>query len=290
MTQLAILIFSGKQIAQRLRELLKGDRHRLKPVSEADELLDLVQSEPIDCLIIASDSTILGLFNQLYEQEILLPTIIIESEADTNNGKSSEAATYLYHSGEVRLLETEIEAIAASIERAIAQFLHLEPNCAISDPSAVPPTRQSKSLIQQQHRLSQKLKERLGYLSVYYQREPQKFYRNLQPYQKQELLSQLKTDYRQIILDYFSQDSQIAQIDQFVNQAFFADLAISQILEMHMELMDEFSQQLKLEGRSEEILLDYRLTLIDVVAHLGEMYRRSIPKEALPWKFFFQKD
>jgi hypothetical protein len=30
-----------------------------------------------------------------------------------------------------------------------------------------------------------------------------------------------------------------------------------------MELMDEFSQQLKLEGRSEEILLDYRLALIE---------------------------
>jgi len=41
--------------------------------------------------------------------------------------------------------------------------------------------------------------------------------------------------------------------------------------------MDQFSQQLKLEGRSDEILLDYRLTLIDIVAHLCEMYRRSIP-------------
>jgi circadian clock protein KaiA len=47
-----------------------------------------------------------------------------------------------------------------------------------------------------------------------------------------------------------------------------------------MELMEEFSKQLKLEGRSEEILLDYRLTLIDVIAHLGEMYRRSIPRES----------
>ena len=288
MTQLDIFIFSGKQIAERLRELLKGDRYCLKQVSEADELLDVVQSEPIDCLIIASDSTILGLFNQLYEQEILLPTIIIESEANNNKGKSLEAATYLYHIGEVRLLETEIEAIAASIERAIAQFLHLGTDCAIST-SAIPAS-QSQSLMQQQHRLSQKFKE-LGYLGVYSQREPQKFYRNLQPHQKQKLLAQLKTEYRQIILDYFSQDSQDNQdIDKFVNQAFFADLAISQILEMHMELMDEFAQQLKLEERSEEILLDYRLTLIDVIAHLGEMYRRSIPKKVLFGELFFQKN
>ena len=45
-----------------------------------------------------------------------------------------------------------------------------------------------------------------------------------------------------------------------------------------MELMDAFSKKLKLEGRNEDILLDYRLTLIDVMAHLCEMYRRSIPK------------
>ncbi|MGK7898848.1 MAG: circadian clock protein KaiA, partial [Xenococcus sp. (in: cyanobacteria)] len=51
---------------------------------------------------------------------------------------------------------------------------------------------------------------------------------------------------------------------------------------IHMELMDEFSQQLKLEGRSEEILLDYRLALIDIVAHLCEMYRRSIPRKDVP--------
>jgi circadian clock protein KaiA len=46
-----------------------------------------------------------------------------------------------------------------------------------------------------------------------------------------------------------------------------------------MELMEEFSKQLKLEGWSEDILLDYRLTLIDVIAHLCEMYRRSVPRE-----------
>ena len=46
-----------------------------------------------------------------------------------------------------------------------------------------------------------------------------------------------------------------------------------------MQLMDGFAKQLKLEGRSEEILLDYRLTLIDVIAHLCEMYRRSIPRQ-----------
>jgi circadian clock protein KaiA len=99
--------------------------------------------------------------------------------------------------------------------------------------------------------------------------------------QRQELLQQLRAEYREIILNYFSDDATLNdKIDNFVNQAFFADVSVSQIVAIHMELMDEFSKQLKLEGRSDEILLDYRLTLIDAIAHLCEMYRRSIPREA----------
>lgn len=89
----------------------------------------------------------------------------------------------------------------------------------------------------------------------------------------------LKRDYRDIILNYFRQDSSVNQeIDDFVTQIFFADISILKILEIHMELMDAFAKKLKLEGRNEDILLDYRLTLIDIMAHLCEMYRRSIPK------------
>jgi circadian clock protein KaiA len=46
-----------------------------------------------------------------------------------------------------------------------------------------------------------------------------------------------------------------------------------------MEIMDDFAKQLKLEGRNEEVVLDYRLTLIDTLANLCEMYRRSIPQD-----------
>ena len=84
-----------------------------------------------------------------------------------------------------------------------------------------------------------------------------------------------------IFLKYFSQDNSLNNIiDEFVNLCFFSDIPVTKIVEIHMDLMDEFAKQLKLEGRSEEILLDYRLTLIDTIAHLCEMYRRSIPRES----------
>jgi circadian clock protein KaiA len=115
---------------------------------------------------------------------------------------------------------------------------------------------------------------------VYYKRNPQNFLRHLAPDERTEVLDKLKADYRRIVLNYFAKEVSLNQhIDDFVNVAFFADASVSQIVEIHMELMDDFSKQLKLEGRSEEILLDYRLTLIDVIAHLCEMYRRSIPRE-----------
>jgi circadian clock protein KaiA len=133
----------------------------------------------------------------------------------------------------------------------------------------------------QQLRLAEKLKERLGYLGVYYKRNPQNFLRHMTPPQKEALLRQLKQDYREIILAYFADELGLNdKIDQFVNLVFLIDLPISQIVEIHMELMDEFSKHLKLEGRSDDVLLDYRLTLIDTLAHLCEMYRRSIPRES----------
>lgn len=93
---------------------------------------------------------------------------------------------------------------------------------------------------------------------------------------QQEFWQQLKVDYRQILLLYFANDVTVKQqIDKFINVVFNAKIPVPQIIEIHMELIDEFSKQLKIEGRSDEVLLDYRLTLIDVLAHLCEVYRCS---------------
>lgn len=227
-------------------------------------------------------------FNQLYEAGILLPVVIIVADKNITAG-TNDSPTSLYHSAELQITVKELDSITAVIDQAIARFLHLAPNCSFSERTTIvnqpnPVANNHSFLLLQQRRLAEKLKERLGYLGVYYKRNPQLFYRNLAPEEKNELLRELRRDYREIILNYFQQDYPINQaIDELVNNVFFTDLSVSQILEIHMELMDEFSQQLKLEGRSEEILLDYRLALIDILAHLGEMYRRSIPREDIPY-------
>lgn len=301
-TPLSICVYAKTPaIAETLNTLLSSDRYKACQMSDPTEFLHYVEAhkENIDCLIIQNIESDLNLLNKLYEKGTLLPIVIIEPQPSDNQKlitdqplpTVADAASYLYHTGEVWLLGTQLEQVTTAIEQAIARFLqiaptsHIAPNTSPAEPSQE--QQKQNFLMLQQRRLADKLQERLGYLGIYYKRNPQDFFRHLSPREKKQLRAQLSEEYREIIINYFIEDYPLNQmIDQFVNHAFFADLSVSQILEIHMELMDDFSQQLKLEGRSEEILLDYRLALIDIIAHLCEMYRRSIPREDIPFDVF----
>ncbi|XTZ09828.1 MAG: circadian clock protein KaiA [cyanobacterium endosymbiont of Rhopalodia yunnanensis] len=281
------LYISNYRIAQHLTNILSSKSYSIQLVDSSQGLFNLINSHDvqIDCLVIFRNTTVSPLFNQLYEQGTLLPVVIIEPELYPGViPEKTGTVTCLYHSAEVRQPVNTLDNMEKSLELAIAQFLRLEPSCSlvrspVSLPEALIPDKQLSFLLLQQRRLAKKLKERLGYLGVFYKRNPKHFFRNLSKTQQEELIKHLTEEYRKIVLNYFSNETKINQfIDQFVNKAFFADIAISKILEIHMELIDEFSQQLKIEGRSDEMLLDYRLTIIDVLAHLGEMYRRSVPR------------
>ncbi|MEP0934892.1 circadian clock protein KaiA [Leptolyngbya sp. PL-A3] len=274
-------------------------RYNLTYFSQPSEFLRYIEQEKrsLDCLLIeasdieASDKLPL-LFKKLQQLTILLPTVILETAPPCVGEKEHDPLLNLenkpYHNAVLRVAKTDVQHVDRYVEEAIAKFLRLstnDPPVHDTPADAVANLTIISSLSQQQQRLAEKLKERLGYLGVYYKRNPANFLRHMTPLERQELLQRLREDYRKIILEYFSskpgQGDRINQaIDIFVNLAFFSDVSVSQIVEIHIELMDEFSKQLKLEGRSDDILQDYRLTLIDVIAHLCEMYRRSIPREA----------
>jgi len=302
--QLSIGIFiRSEEIAASAIELLRGERYALTHIKSAVEFLGFLKHNyHLDCLVFEVNRDLQSLLGKLQERSIFLPAVIFspqggveekpeapysegfEAAGSTANKTQEESCTFFYHPAEVQLAIARSSEIVSSIDRAIAQFLKLSTPVPVNYQSAtvdatVQLTAQSL-LSRQQRRLAEKLRERLGYLGVYYKRNSQIFLRNLSAPEKQKFLEQLKSSYRDILLNYFSQDTAVNnQIDEFVNLAFFADVPVTQIVEIHMELMDEFAKQLKIEGRSEEILLDYRLTLIDAIAHMCEMYRRSIPKE-----------
>lgn len=294
-------LFFSSLLNPSLTRFLAEDRYVVTHISSATEFANFVeqQKQHLDCLIVEYNPEIQPVLLNLSEKAILLPSIIIQTNIDNNNShaiKTSEIAQktdlesnkqpYFYHCAEVQISIAQLEQIDAYIEKAISQFLTMSPTPQLQSQNMqlIAPNKDEINihnlLRHKQRRLTEKLRERLGYLGVYYKRNPQQFLRNLPLAEQQEFLETLKAAYHEIVLNYFSPKSPLNQkIDEFVTLVFFADVAVTQIVEIHMELMDEFAKQLKLEGRSEEILLDYRLTLIDTLAHLCEMYRRSIPRD-----------
>ncbi len=282
------LLLSSPELVQSLAPLRQNDRITVMMPSSESDFYALVEQDKqnIDCLVLESTPQLPNLIGWLQAQSTLLPLVILQTNpALALPDPASPMPNGLYHSAEVTLIPEPQADILDAIDQAITAFLDLSPACLLPTPFSPPDitiqlTTQN-FLMLQQRRLTEKLKERLGYLGVYYKRDAKNFFRHLPPAEQAELQEQLQADYREIILRYFLEDNALNQkIDDFVNMAFFADISVAQIVEIHMYLMDEFSKQLKLEGRSEEVLLDYRLTLIDTIAHLCEMYRRSIPPKA----------
>ena len=237
----------------------------------------------IDCLVVEVSKVAYNALAALKQRDILLPVLVVGDE----DGDVMRQLQDDYHSAIACTGSDCIDHVEAAIRQAVASYLELPSGNDLAEAAALAvhnleegDDKRSFLLSLQQQRLAEKLKERLGYMGVYYKRNPKNFLRNIEAEEKQAFIDKLREDYRQIILIYFS-DSQVInqKIDDFVNVAFFADVSVPRIVEIHMELIDDFSKQLRLEGRSDDILTDYRLTLIDVIAHLCEMYRRSIPRE-----------
>jgi circadian clock protein KaiA len=244
--------------------------------AEADFLQFIEQeNQYVDCLILEERPKLQSVLDRLSQQSIFFPVVFLKGDAAEIANPAEPAWTY--HAASVCLLPDQIQEIGVVIDQAIAQFIQLSPVRQPMVKSRIP----EAPLTSQQRRLSEKLKERLGYLGVYYKRNAKNFFRYMNPAEREELLRHLKLEYREIVLTYFTDTASLNdRLDNFVNVAFFADVSVAQVVEVHMELMDEFSKQLKLEGRNDDILQDYRLTLIDTIAHLCEMYRRSIPRES----------
>jgi circadian clock protein KaiA len=300
-------LLNADPLTQDLSQFLHAEHLHIVSADSTSNFLELLeqQKHQIDCLLLPGGPQLSQITDFLHKKAIVLPAVVIEWEPATSADAPTKPLPSQpdYHQAELRVrpsqlaswglqtsssrLNAEAEPVLGRlVERAINQFLKLNPACRLDTvlKPLVPPTVDQAVqtfVTMQQQRLTEKLRERLGYLSLYYRRDPNTFFRHLPAAEKQKFLEELKADYRQIILKYFRRDQSLNdKIDDYVTKAFLADVSVSQVLEIHMELIDAFAKQLKLEGRNEDILLDYRLTLIDTIAHLCEMYRRSVPRDS----------
>jgi circadian clock protein KaiA len=230
------------------------------PVPELERLRD-----SCDALLIQQGQMDPQAAQSLQERGLLLPAVVIGAV----RGKVE------YHADEIHLPPDQLEQLSYSLDAAISRSLSRLLAVAQADGA----NGQAEPM-PERWRLANRLQARLGLLGVFYKRDPSRFLRNLDQQNAEVLLASLQRTYRDLLLSYFKDPAAANQaLESFVNTAFFSDLPITKVVEIHMDLIDSFSTQLRLEGHKSDFLQDYRLALLDVMAHLCEMYRRSIPAD-----------
>ena len=232
---------------------------------QVQEQLDLVstleaQQEEIDAVVVEQHLLDASSREQLLSRGLLFPAVVVgEMKCHVD-----------YHSEELHLADDQLAQLGYTVDAAISRFLRQGRADGRSDDDGLASV----------DKLSRRLQERLGYLGVFYKRDPSRFLGSLPSEERRELLESLQRTYRDLLISYFSDPAASNQaLESFVNTAFFSDLPITRTVDIHVDQIDEFWKQLRLEGHKSEFLQDYRLALLDVMAHLCEMYRRSIPPD-----------
>ena len=252
---------------------LAGGRCQMAWVDPAsDPLAELERRrEEFDAVLLEQGALDPKAYQALSDLGLVLPAVVI----------GAVSGRVEFHDAEVHLPPDQLEQLSYSLDAAVSRFLRHGLVTASDSSSSSSSTTGQTPDTPDRWKLANRLKGRLGFVGVFYKRDPSRFLRNLPELESHELIHSLERTYRDLLLSYFRDPAAANQaLESFVNTAFFSDLPITKTVEIHMNLIDGFSKQLKLEGHKNDFLQDYRLALLDVMAHLCEMYRRSIPPDA----------
>jgi len=262
------LLLTTPALVDACRQWLPETRYHSLDLSRLDQgegPLDLAgslaaQQEEIDAVVVEQQLLDATSREQMLGRGLLFPAVVV-----------GEVKGHVdYHSEELHLADDQLAQLGYTVDAAISRFLRQGRADGRSDDAGLASV----------DKLSRRLQERLGYLGVFYKRDPSRFLGSLPAEERQELLESLQRTYRDLLISYFRDPAASNQaLESFVNTAFFSDLPITRTVEIHVDQIDEFWKQLRLEGHKSDFLQDYRLALLDVMAHLCEMYRRSIPPD-----------
>jgi circadian clock protein KaiA len=254
-------------LTQACTQWLRGGRYQLVAIDPSRDPLAVLEEgrDAFDAVLLQQGVTAAATLQVLAERGLLLPAVVI----------GAVTGRVEYHDAEVHLPADQLEQLSYSLDAAVTRFLR-RGRISAGQHSQGPGDSAGDGW-----KLDNRLKGRLGYLGVYYKRDPSRFLRNLPESDREDLLRSLTRTYRDLLVSYFRDPAAANQaLESFVNTAFFSDLPITKTVEIHMNLIESFWKQLKLEGHKNDFLQDYRLALLDVMAHLCEMYRRSVPPDA----------
>ena len=254
------------RLAEASRLWLRGGRYQLEAIDgDADPvaLLD-ARREDFDAVLLEQGSLSSQTYQTMVERGLLWPAVVI----------GEVTGRIEYHDAEVHLPQDQLEQLSYSLDAALSRFLRR------GLLSTAPLAPEAPGQTEERWKLANRLKGRLGYYGVYYKRDPSRFLANLPLPERKELVASLRRTYRDLLISYFRDPAAANQaLESFVNTAFFSDLPITSTVEIHMNLIGDFSKQLMIEGIKSDFLQDYRLALLDVMAHLCELYRSSVPAD-----------
>jgi circadian clock protein KaiA len=265
-------LLTDPRLERACRNWLKGGRYEVEALgSLPDPVAELERRrEAFDVVVLQQGTIAPEVYEGLRRQGLVLPAVVV----------GEVSGRLEYHEAEVHLPQDQLEQIAYSVDAAVSRFLRRGVSSEAGAAGSAGASAGGAVATPEPWRLPNRLRGRLGYLGVFYKRDPALFLRSLPPGERAELLASLERSYRDLLISYFKDPAAANQaIESFVHTAFFSDLPINKVVEIHVDLIDAFWKQLKLEGHKNDFLQDYRLALLDVLAHLCEMYRRSIPPD-----------
>ncbi|MEY4298375.1 MAG: hypothetical protein RLZZ423_1554 [Cyanobacteriota bacterium] len=265
-------LLTDPRLERACRNWLKGGRYEVEALgSLPDPVAELERRrEAFDVVLLQQGTIAPEVYAGLRRQGLVLPAVVV----------GEVSGRLEYHEAEVHLPQDQLEQIAYSVDAAVSRFLRRGVSAEAGATGSAGASAAGAVATPEPWRLPNRLRGRLGYLGVFYKRDPALFLRSLPAGERGELLASLERSYRDLLISYFKDPAAANQaIESFVHTAFFSDLPINKVVEIHVDLIDAFWKQLKLEGHKNDFLQDYRLALLDVLAHLCEMYRRSIPPD-----------
>ncbi|EAQ76116.1 MULTISPECIES: circadian clock protein KaiA [unclassified Synechococcus] len=274
MTQPALTVASlirDEQLRQACSTWLPQGRYELMELGlQQDPAAELERCwEQFDAVLLEPGVLSIEAFQRLRAQGRILPAVVL--------GQLSGPMEFFQD--EVHLPPDQMEQLSYSLDAAISRCLRRRSSSGSGGGLEASDSHAGES-DQSNWRLPHRLRERLGYLGIFYKRDSSRFLRNLSAAERKVLLRSLQRTYRDLLISYFRDPAAANQaLESFVNTAFFSDLPITKTVEIHVDMIDEFWKKLQLEGHKQDFLKDYRLALLDVMAHLCEMYRRSLPPE-----------